>query len=287
MITYYLPDFYYFYSINMCLVDLLSQHPEFFAHDIRIGAIYGCFPNQIWNGGRRVIGQDVGINEIKNIIKSFNDIGIPIRFTYTNALLTEEHLDDVQCNLITEIANNGMNEILVNSPLLEDYLRNKFPNFKYILSTTKCIRDIDELNKLIKSNKYYLVLTDQRDNFDFDFLNKIEDKSKVEILINTYCSKDCPKRLEHYKIMSAKQLGLSNEIVDCPFVERNFAEMVESDDIIKIENLQKYIDMGFIHYKIEGRNFHFINVIDSYIYYLIKPEYQNKVRENILRVACR
>lgn len=45
----------------------------------------------------------------------------------------------------------------------------------------------------------------------------------------------------------------------------------------------KYIDMGFSNFKIEGRTLHIIDVIDSYIYYMILPEYQNVIRSLVLK----
>ena len=40
--------------------------------------------------------------------------------------------------------------------------------------------------------------------------------------------------------------------------------------------------MGFNHFKIEGRTMPIAQVIESYVYYLVKPEYQNKIRLLIL-----
>jgi hypothetical protein len=36
--------------------------------------------------------------------------------------------------------------------------------------------------------------------------------------------------------------------------------------------------MGFCHFKIEGRTDNIVDVIESYLYYMIKPEWQNFVR---------
>ena len=284
MINFDLPDFYYFYNFNIALIDLIQEHPEYFKYDMKIGAVYGCFPNQIWNGGRTIKGADVGIDNIEKTIKSFNDKGIPIRFTYTNCLITEEHLADMKCNFITDCANNGKNEILVNSEILEQYLREKYPDFKFISSATRCIRDIDKLNDLINSGKYHLVLGDYRDNFDFDFLNKVEQKDKLEILINPYCKQDCKIRELHYIFLAKSQLGMPiDEEIHCPCEKLNWYELVKMPNIIKEEDLQKYIDLGFSNLKIEGRNINPVNVIDSYVYYLVKPEYKDMVRNMLLR----
>ena len=164
---FYLPDFYYKYNLNTIIIDLLKKHPEYFYDNIEIGAIYGCFPGMIWNGGRLYTGF-TDYDNIKGTIEAFNSRNIPIRFTCTNSLLEEKHNYDTYCNLVMDLANNGMNEILVNSPILEDYLRKTYPNYKYILSTTRCERDINKINQY--TNEYHLVVTDYRDNDNFEFL---------------------------------------------------------------------------------------------------------------------
>jgi collagenase-like PrtC family protease len=69
-----------------------------------------------------------------------------LRFTFSNSLLEEKHIYDTYCNLIMEEADTGNNEVIVNSPILEQYLRENYPNYKYISSTTKCERNIDIIN---------------------------------------------------------------------------------------------------------------------------------------------
>jgi hypothetical protein len=51
-INFYLPDFYYKKDLNLELILLLKEHPEYFYDNINIGAVYGVFPGSIWNGGR-------------------------------------------------------------------------------------------------------------------------------------------------------------------------------------------------------------------------------------------
>lgn len=284
MINFYLPDFYYLFPTNIGILNRLLNEPEKFYPNIKVGAIYGCFPSQIWNGGRAVTGTAADVNNIINTIKLINDFGIPVRFTYTNSLLTEEHLSDKHCNFITECANNGMNEILVNSPILEKYLRENFPNFKYISSATRCLRDIDKINELIDSNKYYLVLGDYRDNFDFDFLNKIEKKDKLEILIDPWCDPNCKIREYHYKVLNQVQLDIpQDEYPKCEWESASWNKVLKAGHVIKVEDLYtKYVDMGFRHFKLEGRNLHPMNVIDSYVYYLVKPEYRDEIRSQLV-----
>ena len=284
---FYLPDFFFKFDLNILITQLWQEHPEYFHNGLEIGAVYGSFPGAIWNGGRLMCGGTV-IQNIENIINQFNELDMPIRFTFTNSLLQKEHLNDTYCNLIMESANNGMNEVIVNSPILEDYLRNKYPNFKYILSTTRCERNIDTINDYTK--QYDLIVTDYRDNINLDFLSQIQDKSKIELLVNSYFDPNCTRRKQHYDAISHNQLIFrvadkeGQDVMSCPTYNRNFYDIFDLSSVITVDKLfDTYIPMGFSHFKIEGRTSHISNVVESYVYYMIKPEYQNKVRLYLLR----
>ena len=284
---FYLPDFFFKFDLNILITQLWQEHSEYFHDGLEIGAVYGSFPGAIWNGGRLMCGSVI-IQDIEGMINRFNELDMPIRFTFTNSLLQKEHIHDTYCNLIMEAANNGMNEVLVNSPILENYLRDKYPDFKYILSTTRCERDINKINTF--TEQYDMIVTDFRDNHNFDFLSQIQDKSKIELLVNSYCNPNCTRRKQHYDMISNNQLLYrvakteNQDIMDCPTYRRNFYDIFELSSVITVDDVyNKYVPMGFENFKIEGRTSHISNVIESYIYYLIKPEYQDKIRLYLLR----
>ena len=284
MIYFYLPNFYQtgFRKVNLCLIKQLREHPEAFYNDISIGAIYGNFPEVIWNGGRTMLHGDVGISEVKNIYDEFNSLGIPIRFTHTNCLINANHLGDFKANFLTSMADNGMNEILVNSPCLEEYLREVFPNFKYISSTTKCLLNDTEIEK--ESEKYYLTVLDYRKNMDKNYLYSLKNPERYEILLNAYCNPLCPKREQHYLQLSEDQLKNNNTDKPCDIRADNFYDSLSFDSVIKAEELyEKMVPYGFKHFKIEGRTNHIVDVINSYVYYMVKPNYQNYVRSLLLK----
>lgn len=279
---FYLPDFNNFRNINNFTLDLLHTNPEYFYDEVEIGGIYGSFPGSIWNGGRLVSGS-MPYQEIKFLIEKYNHNNIPLRFTFTNSLIEKKHLYDTYCNLIVELANNGKNEIIINSPVLEQYLRKNYPNFKYILSTTRCERDIDKINKATKN--YDLVVIDYRDNKNIKFLEAIEDKDKIELLVNSYCDPNCPRRKEHYEAIAELQLNYkaiepkTHSFTSCSTYKKQFYDILEYPTVITREELyDKYSKMGFQHFKLEGRTMPIQQVIESYLYYMIKPEYINKVR---------
>lgn len=118
--------------------------------------------------------------------------------------LNETHLNDPYSNTITKLAATGNNEIIINSPLLESYLRKNYPNYKFISSTTKCLLDNEKIEEEAKN--YYLTVLDYRKNTDIEFLSNLEHPEKYELLINAYCNPNCPNRAKHYAAISEFQL---------------------------------------------------------------------------------
>lgn len=116
MANFYLLGLTDSYAINSSLIALLRDFPEMFMPNVKIKAVFGSFPYAIWNGGRTEFGQ-IDIEKSKQIIHELNNHGVAVRYTFTNNLIERRHLDDTYCNLLMEIANNGKNEVLVNSPM--------------------------------------------------------------------------------------------------------------------------------------------------------------------------
>lgn len=284
MVNFYLPDFYYFYKQNIKLIELLRDNPEWFYDDVRVGAVYGSFPNAVWNGGRVVLGNYANLDNIECTIRDFNDLGVPVRFTWTNPVITEEYAFDRYCNVIMEKANNGMNQVIVNAEWLECYLREKYPNFGYISSTTKCLTDKVAVFEELKKD-YELVVLDYNLNKDIGYLESIESRDRLELLVDAWCVANCPRRADHYKQIGLQQSYQSCNPISCPFERIDFYQALENKNSISVEDLYDvyHKELGIEHFKLEGRNMDAIDVIESYVYYMVKPEWKDNVRLQLLK----
>lgn len=285
-INFYLPDFFYLFNLNDYIIRLTKTNPEYFRDNIVIKSVYGTFPGTYWNGGRTAFGS-TNMENIECTIQSLNVLDVAVRFTFTNSLIDEHLIHDPYCNEIMKIADNGKNEVLLNNKILEDYLRNKYPNFKYISSTTKCILNNDEINN--ECEKYDLVVLDYRKNADKESHKQFKYIDKLELLINAYCSPDCKMRKEHYRMLSETQLnGRTPPQFTCSGLQNGFFDMMKLSSTIKPEDLYGYyVDKGFRHFKIEGRTLHYIDAIEAYVTYLVKPEYKDKLRYEIIKYIWR
>jgi len=293
---FHIPDFHKHWELNLNLIDMIAEHPEYFYDGVEIASCFGCFAPALWNGGR-ALGGYTSREQVTNTIKQFNERNVPIRYTFTNPTITEKDLKDPFCNRLCKEAENGLNEIICNTAVLEEYVREKYPKYPLISSTCKEIRDHDGLIAELQKD-YKLVVLDYNWNNDFERLAQIpeEYRSRCEILINPYCIPKCPRRGEHYKVLgecqrkcSTMTASLSTDDAllgarefDCPNPSYNFYAIQKYSTFVPRENLDKYMELGYNNFKIEGRVLAKENVLESYVYYMVRPEYRDRVRLELL-----
>ena len=285
-IYWHIPGICYFGMINHILLDAMDKYPSRFRENYKIASCYGTFPGAIWNGGRNFINGISTKPEVESIIKSYNSKGIPVRFTWTNVLLEEKHIYDTYCNMIMQVGNDGMNQVLVNRPVLEEYIRKEYPKYKIISSTTKRILNLDQLLDEIKKD-YFLVFLDYDLNHDQNVIEKIlPEAGRIEILVNETCNAHCPKRSDHYKEISRHQLEYNPQIQypcwDPSPDKRTFTGCQKRPSFMSIDDVEKYAEMGFKNFKIVGRGEGKEFLIDSYLYYLVKDDSRDFIRNYIM-----
>lgn len=294
-VQFHLPGLRQNFPLNMIILSLLEQKPEYFREGVKIASFFGEFPMSLWNGGRPSNYDQCDEGFVRNVIRTINGKGIPVRYTYTNMMLNEEDLKDPWCNFCMQAADNGMNEVIVFSPLLEEYIRKNYPNFKRNSSTCKEIRDIGMVNEELKKD-YALVVLDYNFNNRWEELEKIEDKGRCEILINAVCIPDCPRRGKHYqnvaknqrimlknrKMPADKQIPL--EHWHCEYGEHNCIHTIQGyNTYVSPESIwETYVPMGFTNFKIEGRTANLFSLVETYCHFLVRPEYQGETRIMLL-----
>lgn len=290
-VKFHLPGLRANFPINMLLVKLMQHSPEYFREGVEIASFFGEFPTSKWNGGRYCGGDQCSTEYIQNVIRVINEEGIPIRYTFTNPLITEEDLADPYCNFLLREADNGLNEVIVVSPILEEYIREWYPNFKITSSTCKEIKDINEVNAELEKD-YHIVVLDYNLNNKFDLLEQITKKEKCELLANCCCVPNCPRRGEHYRFMATQEdIALKNRKLPanqqiemptwyCEYGENSsiYRSMGYETHISPDDIWNKYVPMGFNQFKLEGRTANLFLLVDTYAYYFAKPEYRDEMR---------
>ena len=281
MKNYMIPGLYEHYQMNIIFLEFYKYHPEFFNDNINMRAIYGNFQFCSWDGGRIFMGSNSHATkeQIQTLQKIYNnELNIPMRFIFTNKLIEEKDCYDRFNNLVLELCCNDMNEIVINSPILEEYLRKNYPNYKFISSTTKCLTDLENAKKEINNPNYILTCIDYNLNKNYSFLESLnpEEKAKTELLVNAICGPGCPNRAQHYTLNSlyALNYGKLYNMKNCAIEHKNLYP-TQNKLVINPEEIDDYYyPNGFNNFKLEGRTFPVIEHLLNLVKYMVKSEYQ-------------
>ena len=154
VVHYHLPGLFEFYELYRLFLPLFYAHREYFYDWCDIGSIYGAPSDCLWGGGRAAFGNA----SVKDVIALVNEYNISARLTFSNSLLTKEHLADTQCNALCKMFQHTKNAsgVIVHSDLLAEHLKNNFPSLYLVSSTTKVLTDFESLNTELNRQDFSL-----------------------------------------------------------------------------------------------------------------------------------
>ena len=318
---YHLPGLFEFYELYKEFLPLYRKHREYFYDWCEIGSIYGAPADCVWGGGRVGFGE----HDSKEVLKLMQEYGISARLTFSNSLLTREHFSDKKCNELCRIFDIGRdnersrgfgndkdieccidsdndisginkrikvkeyrNGIIIYSDLLLDYIKENYPGFYFVSSTTKVLTDFGEFENELNREDFRYVVPDFRLNKSFDKLKALSQhqKDKVEFLCNECCWFGCTDRKKCYETVSRKNLGedCTEHYCTAPDAGQGylFSKAMENPGFIGVDDIKNtYLPMGFSNFKIEGRGLGSAMILEFLLYYMTKPQYQIHVREHI------
>lgn len=271
MINFHIPGLYRHLNLNFKLIKLIKTNPEYFYDNIKISGVYGSFFCP-WTGGR-TNDSFLDRQQKEEIINAFNELGTGVLLTYTNTLLEPRDIYDMYGNEDLElISHDPLNKVIIVSDMLKEYIHGKYPNIKFISSIAS--------NK--QGDDYEINVANANLNNTEELFN-IKNKGNVEILLNSNCVKDCPYEKEHYDYISALNLSKVVKSFECPYeadMTNELHDMMKTELFISVEDLyNKYVPAGFNIFKLNGRHTGDKNALDYYLYYMVKPEYKDIVKE--------
>lgn len=284
---FHLPGLFEFYELYRRFLPLYEEHREYFFDFCAVGSIYGAPADCIWGGGRAGFGED----DPRAVLALLREYGVSARLTFSNSLLRPEHLSDGRCNALCRMFERGegvRNGVIIHSDLLLDYIREKYPEFIFISSTTKVLTDFEEFRQELDREEFSYVVPDFRLNRAFGRLEALspEQKGKVEFLCNECCSFGCAGRKACYEAVSRQCLGEpgAEHVCTAPGGEEGyrFSRAMENPGFISADDIRSiYLPAGFSNFKIEGRGLGSAVVLEFLLYYTVKPEHRLRVREEI------
>ncbi len=284
---FHLPGLFEFYELYSAFLPLYRSHRDWFYDWCDLASLYGAPADCIWGGGRVSSAQ----RDPREVLALTEEYGLSARLTFSNSLLRPEHLSDRRCNglcALFEARGAGKNGVILHSELLLSYLRERYPGLYFVSSTTKVLTDFSALERECARPEFSYVVPDFRLNRAFDRLSALpqSSKDKLEFLCNECCDFGCRDRRRCYESVSRKNLG-----EDCPdHVCRaprgsegyRFSRAMENPGFIGIADIrERYLPLGFTNFKLEGRTLGSALILEFLLYYLTKPEYRLRVREEI------
>lgn len=226
--------------------------------------VYDSFFGLRWNGGRTCFPRDTyPFSTVMSMVKNYNMLGVGFNWTFSNLLLQEEDLNDDYCNLALEQTHSPMNGVILTSDILRDHIRTHYPKFRIIYSVCNGLNNLDAYKKALDENDIVVLHPDF--NHNMDFLDKLPEKHRVEIMVNDICSFGCPFRQAHYIKLSQHILEQSkNPIINfpdeldyspnkpgCMATQAGYDK--DERNRITFSDIDNLLDMGFKHFKIIGR----------------------------------
>ena len=283
---YHLPGLFEFYELYSIFLPLYRKHRDWFYDRCDIGSVYGAPADCIWGGGR--VGS--GEHSPTEVLELMKEYGISARLTFSNSLLSEEHLSDRKCNALCALFESAepQNGIIIYSDMLLGHIKANYPKFYFISSTTKVLTEWEQFINETERDDFRYVVPDFRLNKQFGRLSEMTQaqKDKTEFLCNECCWVGCRDRKACYENVSRKNLGenCADHICRAPDSDSGylFSKAMENPSFIGINDIfDVYLPMGFSNFKIEGRGLGSAVVLEFLLYYMVRPEFRLRVRENI------
>lgn len=278
MIFFTLPYFYENFTINNFLYSLSRTDEHKFKIPVTFNQFSGQFPYCSWNGGINNCKGFLATYQVFNTL--YQQAQAPLRLNCANIGLEDFDFEDCMGNAILKANNNSSNLIEISNLEMFDFLKQRYPGYKFIFSKeADLVTPFDEniLDALISSNNFELIGIPHRFTKDLDFLRSVKNRSKLEITVNNSCSYKCKDFKECRISEHFFQLDFSQKSIFKSSCIKNNTNFDNLERCIPIEDLVKYTNIGINHFTFEIPFSHDFKAFSFYVQYFIKPEYQYSI----------
>lgn len=189
------------YNYDIKLLKLLEAYKD------NIEAFYFPIPNQYLGSGRSILQKNSYVNEIPELIKKCNLLGIKSQLLLNATCAGESGLNrnflERLVSYIKKLRDIGLGSVVITNPAY----------ISRIKKATSGIRIESSVNCYVKTAEHALylkdlgvdVLTIDRDiNRNIPLIKEIKKKTnlKIKLMLNEGCLSNCPFRVTHYNYLS-------------------------------------------------------------------------------------
>ncbi len=285
MIKMTLPGMTEFPDLVLLFASLKKKAPYLFFDDVGIESVYGGFSGSTLCGGRNNIGPRMELSRIQSIVQRYNGEGVACNVTYSNQFASADDLEESCYDqaILKALSSSSGNGAIVYSDSLAAAIRQKYPSLTLIASTTKEHETIEEHEADL--GLYNRSVLNYNLTHDDVALAQITRPAQIEVMVNEYCTLNCPYRKAHYAAVSKAQ----REGVPCDFTCKHdpspqaygFMQGL-ADGTVFLHNKDIQVisrQFGIEHFKIVGRGLAKYDLFDALVYYLIQPDCWYDIRD--------
>ena len=233
-----------------------------------LDAVFGGQPC-LWHSGRIIrnpIPSDKLEESLHFLFDEYAKRGISCRLNFSAPDIDASMLHDKKSNMILKILSehnfckDNPHGVIISSDILREYVREYYPDIFITASVIKTAyahpnsTDTPEWYDELAENFDMVVVRSDR-NLSQSFLNKIKNKDKMEIILNSECVLNCPMRVQHYQYMQDIGRGIVSSIPKFNNIMKKCKEQKkEKPNIALTQNqVEGICDLGFSHFKLPGR----------------------------------
>ena len=269
--------------------DIIWSLPMAFGYEMIWGAIVKSFknkgidlpringfgaPNCQWAGGRiSSMRQQLDMDTIKRILDYYDSINMTPAYTFTCTSLEPEEFKDPYTNYLLDASLERDAHFIIYDDRLKDYIRSKKSDAYCVASVIKpTVRyqgpgkleastpegESAFYNELLKEYDLVVVRPEYSETTLLTNPEMIDDISRIEVLINQHCIKNCPRAPEHYRYLESVRLDEKRSAKKLPHVgcikgDMHDTNFLENTLCHPQEVVEKLVEHGVKHLKVQGR----------------------------------
>lgn len=201
--------------------------------------------------------------DMQKFIINFNNF---IRLDESNIYLKEKDYEDIHENTTLNLVLNTGAVCEVSTMETMNNILSKYPYTNFIISNNAQILELfneEQINNFIKNNKIQLISISNIEEFD---LSIIQDKNKIEVIIDDCNNCSCISRLQCNTIEHMNIYNFSEKTI-----YPNCSKSISINNYY--EKIKPYLQQGIKHFKINTNDINLQNFNIKLIQSFIKPEY--------------